>query len=63
MVLKTVNLGKNVKSVGESAFAQCNTITTVNYGSSESNFSKIKFDIDNDLLKSASISYDQKIGN
>ena len=49
--LKTINIGKNVKSVGESAFAQCDALKTVKYGGSESNFAKIKFEIDNDLLK------------
>ena len=58
--LKTVYIPKDVVSVGESAFAQCEVLTNINYGGAEAKFGKIEVGADNDAFKNASVAYNQK---
>lgn len=58
--LKRVYIPKNVTSIGEATFAQCEALTTINYGGAEARFAKIEVGTDNDAFKNASVSYNQK---
>ena len=58
--LKKVYMPKSVTSIGLSAFAQCEALSSINYGGTEAKFGKISVAEDNEPFKNVSVAYNQK---